>query len=175
MWSALVAEWWRQYQTSLVSIDNLHEIIVRNAELEVAFSGTLGQGLDRSQKRKLGEELRRVEGRVFGSWRVEIVVGCSVRGYPLYQLLPLASRRAHARAPGQAQPHTEPGCPAPAHARAGRPAQARPGSDTHARAARPDPAPQRPASPRRRTREPGGDDESPRPGAACEEQSTLPF
>jgi len=73
-WSALVAEWWRQYQTSLVCIDNLHEIIVRNAELEVAFSGTLGQGLDRSQKRKLGEELRRVEGRVFGSWRVEIVV-----------------------------------------------------------------------------------------------------
>jgi len=103
----------------LVSIDNLHEIIVRNAELEVAFSGTLGQGLDRSQKRKLGEELRRVEGRVFGPWRVEIVVGCSVRGYPLYQLLPLA--------------------PAPA-----------------------------------RTREPR-DDESPRPGAACEEQSTLPF
>ena len=89
-WSALVAEWWRLHQTSLVSIDNLHEIIVRNAELEVAFSGTLGQGLDRSQKRKLGEELRRVEGRVFGSWRVEIVVGCSVRGYPLYQLLPLA-------------------------------------------------------------------------------------
>jgi len=107
-WSALVAEWWRQYQTSLVSIDNLHEIIVRNAELEVAFSGTLGQGLDRSQKRKLGEELRRVEGRVFGPWRVEIVVGCSVRGYPLYQLLPprprrraresLATTRARARA-----------------------------------------------------------------------------
>ena len=140
-WSALVAEWWRQYQSNLVSIDNLHEIIVRNAELEVAFSGTLGQGLDRAQKRKLGEELRRVEGRVFGSWRVEIVVGHSVRGYPLYQLLPLAAAPASTRErPGQAQPHTEPGCPAPAC-----------------------------------TREPGGDDESPRPGAACEEQSTLPF
>ena len=139
-WSALVAEWWRQYQTSLVSIDNLHEIIVRNAELEVAFSGTLGQGLDRSQKRKLGEELRRVEGRVFGSWRVEIVVGCTVRGYPLYQLLPLAPAPAHAREPG----------PSPTTHRAGLPRAAR-------------------------TREPGGDDESPSPGAACEEQSTLPF
>ena len=148
-WSALVAEWWRQYQSNLVSIDNLHEIIVRNAELEVAFSGTLGQGLDRSQKRKLGEELRRVEGRVFGSWRVEIEVGRKVRGFPLYQLLPVVPAPAHARAPGQAsrhraglphasaresrhrasarpgsgstrasgpgqaQPHTEPGCPAP--------------------------------------------------------------
>ena len=92
-WSALVAEWWRLHQTCLVSIDNLHEIIVRNAELEVTFSGTLGQGQNPSQKRKLGEELRRVEGRVFGSWRVEIVVDCTVRGYPLYQLLPLAPRR----------------------------------------------------------------------------------
>ena len=54
------------------TIDNLHEIIVRNAE-KVAFSGTLGQGQNPSQKRKLGEELRRVEGRVFGSWRVEVI------------------------------------------------------------------------------------------------------
>ena len=122
-WSALVAEWWRRYQSNLVSIDDLHEIIVSNAELEVAFSGTLGQGLDRAQKRKLGEELRRVQDRVFGSWRVEVMVGHSIRGYPLYQLLPVV-----------------PLAPAPA-----------------------------------RTREPGDDDEPPSPGAACEEQSTLPF
>ena len=176
-WSALVAEWWRQYQTSLVSIDDLHEIIVRNAELEVAFSGTLGQGLDRAQKRKLGEELRRVEGRVFGSWRVEIVVGCTVRGYPLYQLLPLAPAPARTReSRDQAQPHTEPGCPAPRRRESRTPALARPGSDTTRASGltRPSPTTDRPL-PRRRTREPGGDDESPRPGAACEEQSTLPF
>ena len=119
-WSALVAEWWRLHQTCLVSIDNLHEIIVRNAELEVAFSGTLGQGLDRAQKRKLGEELRRVEGRVFGSWRVEIVVGHSVRGYPLYQLMPLAPRRCDARTPGPSPTTHRAGLPrAGAHARAG--------------------------------------------------------
>ena len=149
-WSALVAEWWRLHQTSLVSIDNLHEIIVRNAELEVAFSGTLGQGLDRSQKRKLGEELRRVEGRVFGSWRVEIVVGCSVSGFPLFQLVPVsrapcarerarpnpralrpAPRRRTRECPGQARPNTEQGCPPAPRARESRtPALARPGSDT---------------------------------------------
>ena len=50
------------------------------------------------------------------------------------------------------------------------------GATQHARAARPDPAPQRTGLSRAGdTREPGGDDESPRPGAACEEQSTLPF
>ena len=150
-WSALVAEWWRLHQTSLVSIDNLHEIIVRNAELEVAFSGTLGQGLDRSQKRKLGEELRRVEGRVFGSWRVEIVVGCSVSGFPLFQLVPVSRAPARTReseaqpqsapacptpartreCPGQARPNTEQGCPPAPRARESRtPALARPGSDT---------------------------------------------
>ena len=76
---------------------------MRHAELEVAFSGTLGQGLDRTQKRKLGEELRRVESRVFGSWRVEVMVGHSIRGYPLYQLLPvvpLAPAPARTREPG---------------------------------------------------------------------------
>ena len=70
---------------------------------------------------------------MFGSWRVEIVVGCSVRGYPLYQLLPLAPARARGtrERQGQAQPHTEPGCPAP-RARESRrhAALARPGSDT---------------------------------------------
>ena len=129
-WSALVAEWWGQYQSNLVSIDNLHEIIVRNAELEVAFSGTLGQGLDRSQKRKLGEELRRVEGRVFGSWRVEIVVGCTVRGYPFYQLLPLACAGARERA-GAKSNHTPSRAASRRRARESRtPALARPGSDT---------------------------------------------
>jgi len=151
---------------------------VRNAELEVAFSGTLGQGLDRSQKRKLGEELRRVEGRVFGSWRVEIVVGCTVRGYPFYQLLPLVCAPARTReSRSQAQPHTEPGCLAPARTRE---PDTSPGAawERHNTRERPDqtqphngPASLAPA----RTREPGGDDESPRPGAACEEQSTLPF
>ena len=180
-WSALVAEWWRQYQTSLVSIDNLHEIIVRNAELEVAFSGTLGQGLDPSQKRKLGEELRRVEGRVFGSWRVEIVVGCTVRGYPLYQLLPLRLHRAHTlESPGQAQPHTQPGCPArAAHARASRRREpkARPGSDSTRgeRRARPNHTPSR-AAPRACARESRATTTRARARAqACEEQSTLPF
>ena len=100
-WTALVKEWWRHYQSKLVSIDQLHEIIVRNQELEVAFSKTLGQGLDRSQKRKLGEELRVVEGRVFGSWRVEIVVGHTVRGFPFYQLVPLAPAPARTREPGE--------------------------------------------------------------------------
>ena len=155
-WSALVAEWWRLHQTSLVSIDNLHEIIVRDAELEVAFSGTLGQGLDRSQKRKLGEELRRVEGRVFGSWRVEIVVGCSVHGYPLYQLLPLGPAPAHARTPGPS-PTTHPAGLPRAGAReslATTRAQARPGSDSTRESARakPNHTPSRAAS-RRRARE----------------------
>ena len=101
------------------TIDNLHEIIVRNAE-KVAFSGTLGQDLDRSQKRKLGEELRRVEGRVFGSWRVEVIVGRSICGCPLYQLLSVLPRVRAVRTrecPGQAQRHAAPGCPAPARTR----------------------------------------------------------
>ena len=120
----VVAKWWRQYQTCLVSIDNLHDIIVRNAELEVAFSGTLGQGQNPAQKRKLGEELRRVEGRVFGSWRVEVIVGRSICGCPFYQLLPVLPRvrRAHARMPG----------PSPTSCRAGLPRAARtrePGDD----------------------------------------------
>ena len=59
---------------------------------------------------------------MFGSWRVEIVVGCTVRGYPFYQLLPLARRRrAHAGAPGSG-PTTHRAGPLPAaaaHARAG--------------------------------------------------------
>ena len=176
-WSALVAEWWRQYQSNLVSIDNLHEIIVRNAELEVAFSGTLGQGLDRSQKRKLGEELRRVEGRVFGSWRVEIVVGCSVRGYPLYQLLPLApAPRARERA--GAKPNHTPSRAAPrrrARESPGRRAQARPGSDSTRESgpAKPNHTPGR-AAPRRRTREPGDDDESPRPALPARNRARCP-
>jgi len=105
------------------TIDNLHEIIVRNAE-KVAFSGTLGQDLDRAQKRKLGEELRRVEGRVFGSWRVEVIVGRSICGCPLYQLLSVLPRvraGAHARMPGPSPTSCRAGLPrAGAHARAGR-------------------------------------------------------
>ena len=100
-WSALVSEWWRQFQTRLVAIDELHEIIVRNQELEVAFSKTLGQGLDRSQKKKLAEALRAVENRVFGSWRIEVVLGHTVRGLPLYQLVPLALAPARTREPGE--------------------------------------------------------------------------
>ena len=104
------------------TIDNLHEIIVRNAE-KVAFSGTLGQDLDRAQKRKLGEELRRVEGRVFGSWRVEVIVGRSICGCPLYQLLSVLPRvRAGACENARAKPNLMPSRAAPrrAHARAGR-------------------------------------------------------
>ena len=150
-WSALVAEWWSLHQTSLVSIDNLHEIIVRNAELEVAFSGTLGQGLDRSQKRKLGEELRRVEGRVFGSWRVEIVVGCTV---PRVPALPASAPRAapRARENARAKPNHTPSRAAPrrAHARASRRREPRRGlgATAHARATGPSPTTHRAGLPR---------------------------
>jgi hypothetical protein len=79
------------------------------------------EGGDRAQMRKLGEELRSVEGRVFGSWRVEIVTSCSVRGDPPYQLLPaLAHAPARTREPGEDQPPTTGAARAGAHARAGR-------------------------------------------------------
>jgi len=101
-WGALVAEWWRQHQSGLVSVDDLYAIVaVPNSELEVAFSAILGQGFERTQKRRLGLELRKVQGRVFGSYRVEVVVGQTVRGYPFYQLLPaLAPAPARTREPG---------------------------------------------------------------------------
>jgi putative DNA primase/helicase len=196
-WSALVAEWWRVYQSNLVSIDDLHRSIVSNPELEVAFSETLGQGLDRSQKRRLGMELRKVQDRVFGSWRIEVSTSV-VRGFPLFQLVPLSRAPARTRE-SEAQPQSAPACPAPARTREC-PGQARPNTEqgcppAPARTREPDTSPgaawerhntrerpdqtqphNGPASPApARTREPGGDDESPRPGAACEEQSTLPF
>ena len=195
-WSALVAEWWRVYQSNLVSIDDLHRSIVSNPELEVAFSETLGQGLDRSQKRRLGMELRKVQDRVFGSWRIEVSTSV-VRGFPLFQLVPVSRAPARTRE-SEAQPQSAPASPAP---RARESAQAKQGPtpsrvvpprrrtrepDTSPGAAwerhntreRPDQTQSHngPASPApARTREPGDDDESPRPGAACEEQSTLPF
>ena len=196
-WSALVAEWWRVYQSNLVSIDDLHRSIVSNPELEVAFSETLGQGLDRSQKRRLGMELRKVQDRVFGSWRIEVSTSV-VRGFPLFQLVPVSrAPAAHARERGPTPERS--GLPrAGAHARVPRPSKAQHRAGLSSRAARtrePDTSPgaawerhntrerpdqtqphNGPASPApARTREPGGDDESPRPGAACEEQSTLPF
>jgi hypothetical protein len=100
-WSALVEEWFRQHQVRLVSIDELYQIIITSSELEVAFSGTMGSGREPSQKRKLGEELRQVEGRVFGSWRIEIEAGMKHRGYPFYKLLPLAPAPARTREPGE--------------------------------------------------------------------------
>ena len=118
--------------------------------------------------------------------RGEIVVGGfplhSVRGYPLSEAQPQCSglrpRRAHARAPGPSptthraglsaravrtrEPDTSPGAAWERHNTRERPDQTQP----HNGPASPAPV---------RTREPGDDDESPRPGAACEEQSTLPF
>ncbi|MGZ3387461.1 MAG: hypothetical protein ACXVB5_21520 [Isosphaeraceae bacterium] len=196
-WSALVAEWWRVYQSNLVSIDDLHRSIVSNPELEVAFSETLGQGLDRSQKRRLGLELRKVQDRVFGSWRIEVSTAV-VRGFPLYQLVPVSRAPARTReneaqpqsapaspapartreCPGQARPNTEQGCP-PAPARTREP-DTSPGAawERHNTRERPDLTQSHngPASPApARTREPGDDDGSPSPSAACGEQSTLPF
>jgi putative DNA primase/helicase len=95
-WSALAAAWWRRHGPGIVSIDDIYTLLAGTAELEVAFAQTCGQGADKTQKQRLGREVARVQGRVFGSgsgtWRVEIQLG-SHRGFPFYRLVPITPPR----------------------------------------------------------------------------------
>ena len=85
-WTALTAAWWRQHNTAVVGIEDIFRIIAMNGELEVAFAGTVGQGADKTQKQRLGQALKSIEGRVFGDHRVE-VLAATARGFPLYRLV----------------------------------------------------------------------------------------
>ena len=84
-WTALTAAWWRQHDTAVVGIEDLFRIIAMNGELEVAFAQVVGQGADKTQKQRLGQALKAVEGRVFNHRRVE-VLAATARGFPLYRL-----------------------------------------------------------------------------------------
>jgi hypothetical protein len=69
-WSLLVAEWHRQHAGRLVSTGNLWDMIRLDEGLTERFAEVIGDGSELSQKQRLGRALERVEGRVFGAWRL---------------------------------------------------------------------------------------------------------
>jgi len=88
-WSAVTRLWWVRFQGFRVSIDQLFNLVCEVPELEVAFAATLGQGQDRTMKLRLGTAIKAIEGRVFGSHRVEVLADTTHKGYPMYRLVPV--------------------------------------------------------------------------------------
>lgn len=97
-WGALVQVWHASRGSMPTSSSQLHELIFGDpkavasegdADLQVAFA-EMGEGSPLSQKQKLGNALRKQEGRVWGSHRIVL---CDVKGNTGTLLYKLTSSR----------------------------------------------------------------------------------
>jgi putative DNA primase/helicase len=66
-WRAFVTAWWNQHAEAQVRVDNLFELAIRDNLLD----SVLGDKGERSQRTRLGQNLVKMVGRVFGEFRIE--------------------------------------------------------------------------------------------------------
>lgn len=87
-WAALVEAWYASRGGMATSSAELHAIIfgAGNSDLQIAFAD-MGEGSVLSQKQRLGNALRKQEGRVWGKYRIVLSAAKGSGGTLLYKLV----------------------------------------------------------------------------------------